>query len=257
MDHPIQLRVSPDFAVLIGRGPFDGADAPTDAVAIAFSFGSDAELPSLTLAGRDARDSVLEGRESTTRIVLLASPTALDHIAGVTRPGHDEILDFHLPSGLRAIALALRDTPLGLVYRGAKGIELICETWAILDAGELIPLTREAQLSRDDTLRIVAARRLIDERWNEKLSLEQIAAQCGLNREKLTRGFRQMFGATVAEALAEKRLQQASHMLLTTDLPVSLVGYESGYLNNASFARAFGRRFGASPSDYRARQLAA
>ena len=35
-------------------------------------------------------------------------------------------------------------------------------------------------------------------------------------------------------------------MLLTTDKPVSSIGYENGYLNNASFARAFSRRFGVS-----------
>ena len=40
-------------------------------------------------------------------------------------------------------------------------------------------------------------------------------------------------------------------MLLTTDLPVSSIGYVSGYLNNASFTRAFGRRFGHTPTDVR------
>jgi AraC family transcriptional activator of pyochelin receptor len=66
-----------------------------------------------------------------------------------------------------------------------------------------------------------------------------------------------MFDCSVAEALAERRLAQASRLLLTTDLPVSSVGYEAGYLNNASFARAFGRHFGRSPSDYRAGALVA
>ncbi len=66
-----------------------------------------------------------------------------------------------------------------------------------------------------------------------------------------------MFRCSIGEALAEQRLSQASRMLLTTDLPVSSVGYENGYLNNASFARAFGRRFGKSPSDFRIDQAAA
>jgi len=66
-----------------------------------------------------------------------------------------------------------------------------------------------------------------------------------------------MFDCSVAEAIAERRLEQASHMLLTTDLPVSSIGYENGYLNNAAFTRAFGRRFGVSPTDYRACRIAA
>ena len=87
--------------------------------------------------------------------------------------------------------------------------------------------------------------------------MDSIARACGLNRAKLTRGFREMFDCTIAEALAARRLLEASRLLLTTDLPVSSIGYESGYLNNASFSRAFGRHFGRSPSHYRAFGMAA
>ena len=78
-----------------------------------------------------------------------------------------------------------------------------------------------------------------------------------MNRSKLSRGFRQLFNCSVAEALSERRLERASRMLLTTDLPVGCVGYEAGYENNASFARALGRRFGRSPSHYRTQAVAA
>ncbi|MFP5455342.1 MAG: helix-turn-helix domain-containing protein, partial [Alphaproteobacteria bacterium] len=61
----------------------------------------------------------------------------------------------------------------------------------------------------------------------------------------------------VADALAEKRLECARTMLLSTDLAVASVGYRCGYLNNASFTRAFTRRFGVAPSQYRAERLAA
>jgi AraC family transcriptional activator of pyochelin receptor len=44
---------------------------------------------------------------------------------------------------------------------------------------------------------------------------------------------------------------------MSTDLPVGLIGYRSGYQNNASFSRAFCRRFGVPPSDFRARPVAA
>ncbi len=165
------------------------------------------------------------------------------------------------PCELRAIALAVRDCQrrgeAAEIYLAAKSIELLYETWAVLDRGTLTPMAPSSDLSQADSRRIAAALNLIEARWHEKLSLDEVAAQCGLNREKLTRGFRQMFSCSVAEAISERRLTQASRMLLTTDLPVSSVGYENGYINNASFARAFGRRFGVSPSDFRARHLAA
>lgn len=260
-DRYVRVPVSPEMSILIGRGPFEPAGEPDDAIVLVFAFGALNAPPALSLCGPGACADVLARQDSATRILLLIAPAVVDRIAGLTRPAAGERRHFHLPTELRAIALALRDSDrtgeAGDIYRGAKGIELLYETWALLDADKLVPLSLEGQLSRDDTLRILQARRLIEERWNQKLSLDGIALTCGLNREKLTRGFRETFGMTVAEAIAEQRLQNASRMLLTTDLPVSLVGYENGYLNNASFARAFGRRFGASPSDYRSRQLAA
>jgi AraC family transcriptional activator of pyochelin receptor len=67
----------------------------------------------------------------------------------------------------------------------------------------------------------------------------------------LSRGFRELYGISVAEAVSERRLDQARRELLATDLPVGLIGYRSGYQNNASFTRAFGRRFGVSPTELR------
>ena len=121
----------------------------------------------------------------------------------------------------------------------------------------LTACTGPASLSQVDMNRISAARRIVDEQWTEKLTLDQIARRCGLNRSKLSRGFREIYRCTVSEALAERRLAEARRQLLSTDLPVSLIGYRSGYLNNASFTRAFGRRFGQSPTNFRACSVAA
>ena len=255
------LVVSPEFTVLTGRGPFAEAPMPPLAVAVAFGFGTIDAPATLSLVGAAKAEELASEDTGVTRIILLIAPSGLARIGAVAHPQGHERLDFHLPSALRSIALALRDcdrpSETGDIYRSAKAIELLCETWTALDAGALIPVAGDSDLSQADSRRLLEARRLIDEQWGQKLSLHGIAACCGLNREKLTRGFRKMFDCSVAEALAERRLSEASRMLVTTDLPVSSIGYENGYLNNASFARAFGRRFGLSPSDYRAARIAA
>ena len=255
------LVVSPELTLLIGRGPFAGSQTPEGAIAAIFGFGAIDAPATLTIAGPECADELIGEDAGATRIVLMIASSGLARINASTLPASKDRLTFHLPSELRAIALAMRDcdraSEAGDIYCSAKAIELLCETWLTLDAGMLVPVAGDSDMSRADSLRLLVARRLIDEQWREKLSLHGIATQCGLNREKLTRGFRQMFSCSVAEALAERRLTEASRMLATTDLPVSSVGYENGYLNNASFARAFGRRFGQSPSDYRAAQVAA
>lgn len=167
---------------------------------------------------------------------------------------------FHLSYDLRRIAADLRactrEGDALQTYRLAKSIELLCELVPALMQEALVPAA-PAPLAAADTARVIAARRIIDERWTERLTIDGLARAAGLNRAKLTRGFRALYRCTVAEALAERRLGEACSKLATTDLPVSTIGYQSGYLNNAAFARAFGRRFGQSPSAYRAGRLAA
>ncbi len=190
------------------------------------------------------------------RIIFLIQRDAIERLGGrgLLTGGA-----FHLTVELRAIALALHEPTAPAearsTYRLAKCIEFVCETIRQFRNSELAPLTPEGQLSPADTRRMQAARQLIDDRAGEKLTLDYIARSCGLNRSKLTRGFKELFDCTVAEALAERRLETARRMLLTTDLPVSSIGYVSGYQNNASFTRAFGRRFGRTPSNLRSGDL--
>lgn len=244
------VEVSPEMTLFMGPGPLARAPLPPAPIALAY----DLDEGALSMELSPCKAS-LEGDE---RLILLVQRSAFERIGGAAP---DEDCGFHLSSSLRAIVLAIRDGCLMgetlKVYRLGKSIELLCETIRLAGAGELVPLAAEGELSLDDTRRVLQARRLIDERWSEKLTLDAIARACGLNRAKLTRGFRDLFRCSIGEALTEQRLSQASRMLLTTDLPVSSVGYENGYLNNASFARAFARRFGMTPSDFRAGQIAA
>jgi AraC family transcriptional activator of pyochelin receptor len=252
------IEVSPEMTAVLGRGLAVGVPLPSDPVILIFDTGGAGVQPAVRI-GAPTIPGCGNGDDADLLFLFVARGAL--HRMGGGDPGADDAAGYHLPTELRTIVLALRDCPMTgeprNVYRLAKSLELLCETvrmWADLT---LVPLSPEGDLSFADTQRLVAARRLIDERWHEKLTLDSIARACGLNRAKLTRGFRGLFACTIAEALAERRLGQARRMLLTTDKPVSSIGYENGYLNNASFARAFSRRFGVSPSDYRACGIAA
>jgi AraC family transcriptional activator of pyochelin receptor len=250
------IRVSDELTVVVGPIP----DPSAGTVAFVFEQAAGAQAAfRLFAAGGVPTPSI--GTDAGT-ITLLLHRDALARLGGAAPTARDGT-GYHLPAEFRAIARQVAcDHPgmgdaAGEAFRAAKAIELLCETLRALNQNQLIPLAPEGSLSLADCRRIIAARAIIDQRCGEKLTLDGIARNCGLNRAKLTRGFREMFGCTIAEALAERRLSQASHLLLTTDLPVSSVGHESGFLNNASFARAFGRHYGRSPSHYRAGAAAA
>ena len=250
--------LSPEMTLLIGTGAIDGVAFPDDAVLLVFGFGSVGAPATLRIVSDQRNETFGEAEEGARSLSCVVARSALDRLFGWAAQGD---ACYHLATALRAIALAIAECPFGAAvretYRAGKAIELLCETMKALTDDALIPVAGESAMSQADSRRLVEARRIIDEQWSEKLTLDSLARACGLNRAKLTRGFRELYRCTVAEAIAERRLIEASRKLLTTDLPVSSIGYASGYLNNASFSRAFGRRFGVSPSEYRGCAVAA
>lgn len=253
------IEVSPEMLSFVGVGEITNAAWPTDPVAFLFSFG-DSEKPAAFRYFDNPEHRLLNAESDCPRLVFIAARAASERLSSGVMSLQDKG-SYHLNADLRAIALAIRDCEateaIRTPYRLAKSIELFCELMRLAETNSLIPLGTVGALSTADGKRLLAARHMIDEQWAEKLTLDRIARACGLNRAKLTRGFRDMFDCTVADAIANHRLSQAGNMLLATDLPVSSIGYRCGYLNNASFTRAFARRFGRAPTQYRAMGLAA
>lgn len=162
---------------------------------------------------------------------------------------------FYLPDELNRIAAAALEDRFqgyaGELYRAARCQELLCEIAELWQAGRLVARAAQGAYTLSDAERLMQARQMIAARYAEKLTLDAIARACGLNRAKLTQGFRELFNQSVAEALAEQRLLWAARELRGSGKPVASVGYSAGYLNNASFARAFAKRFGQCPTEYR------
>lgn len=247
------IRVSPEMLTLCGRGETGDHQWPPRAVAFVFD-----EALNATFHDRPTQ-STLSGGVTSDRIIFLVDRRACERLLS----GFLTLADrktYFLPAHLRSIALAIRDCTMleaaAEPYRLAKSIELLCEMLRAFSEGTMLAVTASI-LSDADCRRIAAARQLIDDNWSEPLTLSQIARSCGLNRSKLSRGFRAIFQCSVSEALADRRLSEARRQLLSTDLPVGLIAYRSGYQNNASFSRAFSRRYGVPPSNFRIKAMAA
>ena len=63
--------------------------------------------------------------------------------------------------------------------------------------------------------------------------------------------FTAMKGVGIADYVRRLRLERAAHALLTSDRTVADIAEEAQYKNHESFTRAFGRRYGMAPSDWR------
>lgn len=243
----LAVTVSDEMITMVGYGSAPDCPLPDEAAMFLFEGFSDEEPPSLTY--RDEVD--LEDVQSFP-LVFIVKRAACCRLFPVQVSGCQS---WHLPNALRALAISIIDCDACIEARDtlrlARSIELLCQVHAAVAEGTLLPMAADGSFSEMDIARIASARRILDQRWQEKLTIPELSSIVGVNRDKLVRGFRELYGATFSEMLAERRLAEAKRLLLASDLPVATVGYRCSYLNNASFTRAFSRRYGVAPSEMR------
>ncbi len=130
-------------------------------------------------------------------------------------------------------------------------------------------LTTGTTLARKTLVRPLAcvARRSTDVRHNlvpglgpalrlldQGLAVAATLPSCGLSRSTLERRFRDRLGTTPGAWRSERRLQRAAQLLLATELDCTAIAITCGLSSASYLCRAFQRRFGLTPSRYRAGQ---
>ena len=84
----------------------------------------------------------------------------------------------------------------------------------------------------------------------EKITLEELAALCNLERFHFLKLFKQTVGMTPHAWVVRLRLERACSLLSHTDHGLSRVANEVGFYDHSHFSRAFRQAFGVSPSKY-------
>jgi len=85
------------------------------------------------------------------------------------------------------------------------------------------------------------------------LSVEALAARAHMSLRHFSRRFRAAFELSPADYVEVLRLDAARRGLAETSLPVASVACAAGFRSDDAFRRAFERRFGVTPSAWRAR----
>ncbi len=87
--------------------------------------------------------------------------------------------------------------------------------------------------------------------FSGRLTIEALAAECGLSLRAMQRQFRRVFGLTPQEFLMKTRVAAACRLLRTTASPLSEVAAECGFSDQSSFTQHFKRHLGLTPKAYR------
>ena len=89
-----------------------------------------------------------------------------------------------------------------------------------------------------------------------RLSVAQLARDCGMSRFSFSRLFHRSFGCSCRDYVMRLRIQTACKMLAGPDASVTEVAVAAGFSDASYFARMFRRYMGESPTDYAESELA-
>jgi AraC-like DNA-binding protein len=95
-------------------------------------------------------------------------------------------------------------------------------------------------------------RRALDEfAWAHPVPFREAAANAGVHETHFSRAFRRHVGMTANEYRACARVRLASKLLLTTTSSLARIALSAGFSDQSHLTRAFSRRLGLPPADYR------
>lgn len=93
---------------------------------------------------------------------------------------------------------------------------------------------------------------LIEERYNENLSLEEICEKIAVSKTYFCYLFKRETGMSLWNYLTFVRLNHARELLETTELKNYEIAFQVGYENPSYFSRLFKKYEGVTPNEYRA-----
>ena len=108
---------------------------------------------------------------------------------------------------------------------------------------------RQADVADLKKLQLVRAH--IDQHFNENIMIKELVQLACMSRSKLHQLFKGKEGITITCYIQQQRIHSAKKLLVTTDLPISLVAKQVGYNCHSSFSEVFKSRVGMTPSQFR------
>lgn len=99
------------------------------------------------------------------------------------------------------------------------------------------------------------ALRCIKSSYAENLTVDQLAALCGVSKHYFCRTFKAVTGKSGMEYLRDFRLRVADALLAGTNRSVAEIATSCGFENQNYFSRCYKRYYGETPSRSRARNL--
>ena len=169
--------------------------------------------------------------------------TGLSPNAPVYRPHSKDICE-QMVNEMLYIVHHAKETPFHLIGHLYLFLDYLTQSARV---------TVPVQSSKMSDYYIKEAINYIEQNFQNNITIEDIAAVCGINRSYFGKIFRNSIGRSPQEFLMSYRMVKATELLKLTSLSIAEVGSAVGYENQLHFSRAFKTVYGISPREWRNR----
>lgn len=99
--------------------------------------------------------------------------------------------------------------------------------------------------------KLAAAVNILNSRFSEELTTEELAKTAGLSMSQFERLFRKTFNTSPRQYLQHIRIMHACRLLVETEETISAIAQQCGFYDHSHFTKAFVARKGMLPSVFR------
>ena len=110
---------------------------------------------------------------------------------------------------------------------------------------------KRIHITSDDEKSLNAVTIYIDNHFTFKITLEQLSQIAFMGISKLKSSFKEYYGCSISDYIIQKRIGQAQHLLIGTDLSIAEIAKAVGYERSDSFSSQFKKITSMLPSEYR------
>ena len=91
---------------------------------------------------------------------------------------------------------------------------------------------------------------LLNDRWNEKLTLRDLAKATNIHPVTISKYFPKYFSCTLGEYLRKLKIEKSVYLIKATSLSLTEIAYECGFSDQSHFTRTFKKLTGFLPNIY-------
>ena len=159
--------------------------------------------------------------------------------------------DPFVAAGLNSSLLRLLHTLIEQVQQAATGYHQIISGIALQIVGLIYTITKNGRSGTTSTHLIEEAKFLFRETIQEPDCLEDILKKLPVSYSKLRKDFKVLTGDSPNQYLLNLRLEKAKELLVNTNLSISEIAYQTGFVSASYLSKIFKAKIGSPPKNYR------